>query len=153
MAEREVAYFNGAIIVEQGALLTLRDPQDGSYRLPGGALHLHEGGQDAIRRSVYEELSVHYEVERLAIVYERYKNLIEGDYHSITFYYLMHSRGQKPLPEEAYSQRRFQKVCWLKMADLNKYRLEPSFISSWLSSQPVEIMHIVSDERQEGLKI
>ncbi|MFB8764848.1 NUDIX hydrolase [Nocardiopsis alba] len=65
----------GAVVREDGRLLTIRRADNGNWELPGGVLELAETPEGGVRREVWEETGVHVRVDRLTGVY---KNTARG---------------------------------------------------------------------------
>ncbi|MET9783625.1 NUDIX hydrolase [Nocardiopsis alba] len=65
----------GAVVREDGRLLTIRRADNGRWELPGGVLELAETPKEGVRREVWEETGVHVQVGRLTGVY---KNTARG---------------------------------------------------------------------------
>ena len=52
----------GAVIVEEGCLLLAKNDVADYYYSVGGAVKMGECAEDAVRREVFEETGIHYEV-------------------------------------------------------------------------------------------
>ncbi len=65
-------YRVGAIIIEDDCLLFAKNEQDDYYYSVGGGVHLNEKSEDAIKREVFEETGIHYDIDRLVIVHENF---------------------------------------------------------------------------------
>lgn len=94
-----------------------------------------------------------YEIDSLAVIHENFWNG-NGAYdeglicHEIAFYFLMKPRGTKELHSNSYT--RFgdkEKMCWMPIKDLNKYKVYPTFLQDYLCSEHTGIEHIITDER------
>lgn len=55
----------GAIVLNQGQLLVIRDRFSPGYKLPGGHVDKNETIKSAVKREVYEETGVHVEFESI----------------------------------------------------------------------------------------
>ena len=64
--------YRAAIIVEDGCVLFAGNEKEDYYYSIGGAVHVGETAEDAVRREVMEETGVAYEVDRLAVVHENF---------------------------------------------------------------------------------
>ena len=92
-------YRAAAIIVEEGCVLFARNDEDNYFYSVGGAVHVGETSEEAVKREVFEETGLNYEVDHLAVIHE---NLFIGssglygvDFHELTLYYLMKSMGKR----------------------------------------------------------
>ncbi|MFJ8310095.1 MULTISPECIES: NUDIX hydrolase [unclassified Streptomyces] len=65
----------GAVVREDGRVLTIRRADNGTWEPPGGVLELDEAPEEGVRREVYEETGIKVEVEQLTGVY---KNMARG---------------------------------------------------------------------------
>ena len=147
-------YRAGAIIVENGCVLFAGNANENYLYSIGGGVHLGETAEDAVKREVYEETGVHYEIERLAVIHENFFHENEGELkglncHEISFYFLMKPRGTQELYSNSYNSfGAKEEMYWIPIEDLDKYKAFPSFLKEYLSKEHVGIEHIVTDERQ-----
>ena len=145
-------YRAAAIIVEEGCVLFAGNEIDDYYYSIGGGVHMGETAEDAVKREVYEETGVHYEVERLAVIHENFFNENMGtlkgkDCHEVSFYFFMKPRGTKQLNSDSYSQGVRESMHWIPIEDLDKHKAFPTFLKDYLQSEHIGIEHIVTDER------
>ena len=87
-------YRAAAIIVEDGCVLFAGNEKDDYYYSIGGAVHIGETAEDAVKREVYEETGVAYEIDHLAVIHENFFNENQGtlkgmDCHEIAMYFLI----------------------------------------------------------------
>ena len=102
-------YRAAAIIVEEGCVLFAGNEIDDYYYSIGGGVHMGETAEDAVRREVFEETGVPYEVDRLAVIHENFFDESGGslkgmDCHELSFYFLMKPRGTKELHSDSHTQ-------------------------------------------------
>ena len=148
-------YRAAAIIVEDGYVLFAGNERDDYYYSIGGAVHMGETAEDAVKREVFEETGVHYEIDYLAVIHENFFNdnsgaLKDMDCHEIAFYFMMKSRGTRELNSNSYTQGGGREsMHWLHISELDKYKAFPSFMKEYLQSEHTGVEHIVSDERVE----
>ena len=91
-------YRAAAIIVEDNHVLFAGNELDDYYYSIGGAVHIGETAEDAVKREVYEETGVSYEIDHLAVIHENFFNENNGTLtglkcHEICLYFLMKARG------------------------------------------------------------
>ena len=67
-------YRAAAIIVEDGYVLFAGNEKDDYYYSIGGAVHMGETAEDAVKREVFEETGIHYEIDLLAVIHENFFN-------------------------------------------------------------------------------
>lgn len=82
---------------------------------------------------MFEETGVHYETERLAIIDENFfaenSRTLKGlNCHKKCFYFLMKSRGTTELNSNSYTFGVKEKMRWLTIEELDKYKAFPSFL-------------------------
>lgn len=118
----------------------------------GGGVHHGETAEDAVRREVFEETGVHYEVDHLAVIHENFFDESNGSLkgmncHELSFYFLMKSRGTQELHSNSMTQGVKEEMRWIPIKDLDKYKAFPTFLKTYLSKEHSGIEHIVTDER------
>ena len=145
-------YRAAAIIVEDGCVLFAGNENEDYFYSIGGAVHMGETAQDAVKREVFEETGVEYEIDHLAVIHENFFNENNGslrgmDCHEIALYYLMKPRGSKELHSNSYTLGVKETMHWIPIDELDKYKAFPSFMKEYLLSRHNGIEHIVTDER------
>lgn len=145
-------YRAAAIIVEDGCVLFAGNEKDDYYYSIGGAVHMGESAEAAVKREVFEETGVEYEVDHLAVIHENFFNENQGalkgmDCHEIAMYFLMKPRGTRELNSNSYTQGVRENMHWLPIDKLDEYKAYPAFMKEYLQSEHSGIEHIVSDER------
>ena len=146
-------YRAAAIIIEDDCMLLVGNSNEDYLYSVGGGVHMNESSQDAVKREVFEETGVHYEIDRLAVVHENFFNENNGflknlECHEISFYYLMKPKGNQELFSNSYTRGGTkEEMYWIPISDLDKYKAFPTFLKSYLSEPKQEVTHIVTDER------
>ena len=140
-----------ALIIEDGCVLMATNAAAGYYYTIGGGVHLGETAEQCAVREAYEETGVHYEVDRLAFVYENFftdksPTTIQGLHcHEISLIFLMKPRGTKELPKHSSTcVDGEERVAWLPIAEFGKYKAFPEFFATESSALSDGIKHIVS---------
>lgn len=151
-------YRAGAIIVENECVLFAGNEQEDYLYSIGGGVHMGETAEDAVCREVFEETGIRYEIDRLAVIHENFfdenAGLLRGyNCHEISFYYLMKPRGSQQLCSHSTTHGVPEKMHWIPVKDLGKYKAFPSFIREYLSKPHTGIAHIVTDERHPEKEI
>ena len=151
--KRWFRYRAAAIIVEDGYVLFAGNEKDDYYYSIGGGVHMGETAEDAVKREVFEETGIHYEIDHLAVIHENFFNdnrgaLKDMDCHEIALFYMMKPRGTRELNSNSYTQGVRESMHWLPIAELDKYKAFPSFMKEFLQSEHDGIEHIVTDERK-----
>lgn len=145
-------YRAAAIIVEDGCVLFAgNETEDYLYSI-GGAVHMGETAEDAVRREVLEETGVAYEVDHLAVIHENFfieqNGSLQGKgCHEVALYFVMKPRGTQALHSESYTQGVRESMHWIPIAELDQHKAYPSFMKAYLQSKHTGIEHVVTDER------
>lgn len=151
-------YRAAGIIIEGDEILLAGTDFNGDYTYysVGGAVHVGELAEDACVREVFEETGVKFEIERLAVIHESFYNGFYFDTvgkicHEIAFYYLMKPRGTKKIniTESKNSSGHIENMHWIKISQLDKLPINPSFLKDFLSSKQKDLVHIVTDNRKK----
>ena len=146
-------YRAAAIIIENDCVLFVGNEKEDYYYSVGGGVHMGESAEDAVVREVFEETGVKYEIDRLAIIHENFFNQHQGSLkglncHEICFYFLMKPRGTQELNSHSFTQNVEEKMYWIPIKDLDKYRTFPYFFKDYLSKKSIGVEHIITDDRR-----
>jgi ADP-ribose pyrophosphatase YjhB (NUDIX family) len=149
---RRFRYRAAAIIVEDGCVLFAGNEKEDYLYSIGGAVHMGETAEDAVRREVFEETGVEYEVDHLAVIHENFFHEKTGslkglECHEIALYYLMKPRGTKELHSDSCTMGVKETMHWIPVGEIGLCKAYPSFLKEYLFSEHHGIEHIVTDER------
>lgn len=143
-------YRAAAIIIENNHVLFAGNEREDYYYSIGGGVHIGESSEEAVKREVFEETGVKYEVERLAFIHENFfkgDGSLEGkECHEIAFYYLMKPKGSFELNSNSYTQGVKENMYWIPIDKLGDYRAYPTFFKDKLKNIKDGIEHIVTYE-------
>lgn len=145
-------YRAAAIIVEDGCVLFAGNENEDYLYSIGGAVHMGETAEDAVRREVFEETGVDYAIDHLAVIHENFFNENTGslkgmECHEIALYYLMRPRGTKALNSDSYTMGVKETMHWISIENIGQHKAFPTFLKDYLLSDHDGIEHIVTDER------
>ncbi len=145
-------YRAAAIIVEEGCVLFAGNDEDDYYYSVGGAVHMGETSEEAVKREVFEETGVRYEVDHLAVIHENFfigsSGLKGVECHEIALYYMMKPKGNKNINSHSLTMGGVKEsMHWIPIDELEKYNAYPSFMKEYLQSDHIGVCHIITDER------
>ena len=145
-------YRAAAIIVEDNCVLFAGNEVDDYCYSIGGGVHLGETSEEAVKREVFEETGVEYEVDHLAVIHENFfvgsSDLKGVDCHEIALYYMMKPKGNKNLNSLSLTKGGVKEYMhWIPIDELEKYNAYPSFMKEYLQSDHIGVRHIITDER------
>ena len=142
-----------AIIIEDNCILFATNDSENYYYSIGGAIELGETAEEAIKREVFEETGVNYEIDRLAFIqenfFERGDGMLKGiKCHEITFYFLMKPRGTKQLNSHSKTLNNTidERMEWLEINKLENYEAYPMFFREKLKDIKPYVEHIVTHQ-------
>ncbi|MDU2673064.1 MAG: NUDIX hydrolase [Clostridium sp.] len=143
-------YRAAAIIIENGHVLFAGNERESYYYSIGGGVHIGESSEEAVKREVFEETGIEYEVDRLVFIHENFfmgdGSLSGKECHEIAFYYLMKPRGTFELNSNSYVQGIKENMYWIPIDKLNEYRAYPTFFEDKLKNIKDGIEHIATYE-------
>ena len=140
----------GAIIIEDGCVLLAKTDEADYYYNVGGGVHIGETAEEAVKREVFEETGVHYEVDRLVFVQENFfvdEVISKGmEFHEIALHFLMKPMGKREITKESFGCAGKEYMNWIPLEDLKKYTVFPEFFADELINLPEGVKHIVTNE-------
>ena len=69
---RRFRYKAAALIIEEGAVAFMTNPDESYFYPLGGAVQLGESSQEAVKREIQEETGQEYEIDRLVFIHENF---------------------------------------------------------------------------------
>lgn len=148
-------YRAAAIIVENNCVLFATNDKVDYFYSVGGGVQMGEKAEDAVVREVFEETGVHYEIDRLAMIHENFfigsETLKDFNCHEIALYFLMKPRGTQELNSNSFTQDNIkERMIWIPIDLLDNHTVYPTFLKEYLSNKSTEILHIITDEKQQN---
>ena len=146
---RRFRYKAAALIIEEGAVAFMTNPDESYFYPLGGAVQLGESSQEAVKREIQEETGQEYEIDRLVFIHENFFQQETGrlaglDCHEICFYYLMKPKGQQ-FPSHSENET----VEWIPLEELQHQTAYPNFLPELLPHIHQGIQHIITGKPGE----
>lgn len=132
----------------------VENDQEDYYYTVGGGVKLNELAEDAVRREVFEETGMHYEIDRLAVIhenifYQQGGRLDDMDCHEIALYYLMKPQGTQETHGESYNSfGDKERLHWIPVDELDRYKFFPDFLQDYLRNPEPGISYRLTDMRR-----
>ena len=136
-----------ALIENKGRYLLEKSIKTDFLNMPGGRVHAGESTLDAIKRELKEELKLENVEPKLIKISEQFFVFDNTKYHELNFVYYVKLKNNNPLAQSDNIQNydnQTQTMVWIKMKDLNKYKILPEFIYNIKKSR--KISHLVNKE-------
>ncbi|MEG1027520.1 MAG: NUDIX domain-containing protein [Oscillospiraceae bacterium] len=138
------------MIIEDGCILFAKNEVDSYYYSIGGGVHLGEKAEDAVKREVFEETGINYEIDRLAVIHENF--FLDDDIskgrkcHEISFYFIMKPKGNQDLNSNSFCAEGKEYMNWIPINQLKNHTVYPTFYKDILTDLPSNIVHIVTKQ-------
>lgn len=148
-------YRTGAIIVEKEQVLFISSKSLDYYYSIGGGVHIGETAEECIKREVYEETGVHYEIDHLAALCENFftgkGGKLDGlNCHCLELYYLMKSRNSMEIKSDSYNyDDEKEETIWVPIDRIQEYNIKPSFLKNRIkeiTNHKNGFIHIVTND-------
>lgn len=140
-------YRVGAIIINDGNILVVKNHKSTYFYSVGGRVHFNETCEEAVKREVKEEMGIDMEIDRAVFFHEQFFDEKDSKehFHELSIYYLMKmtekikdiicsSKTENDIKEE---------LIWLSIEELDKYTVFPRFFATELSNLPISMKNIV----------
>jgi ADP-ribose pyrophosphatase YjhB (NUDIX family) len=142
-------YRVGAIILEDGCVLMVKNEAEPYCYSVGGAVKLGESAEQAAAREAFEETGMQYEVDRLQYVHENFFSSEGTPFHEITLYFLMKPRGVKTFEPAAPTEfGGVERMVWIPIRDYQNHHAYPTFFCERLRNIGDRVEHITTREQE-----
>ncbi|MTI68005.1 MAG: NUDIX domain-containing protein [Firmicutes bacterium] len=142
-------YRVGAIIIHENKVLMVKNSRDPYYYSVGGRVHMHESMEQAIKREVYEETGIMFEIDRMGYIHENFFVLDHtGEkFHELWVYYYMKPLENYILKCESLTEGGIKEYLeWIPLNDIKNYEVYPQFFKDETLTSRNDIVHIVNRE-------
>ncbi len=141
----------GAIIIEEGCVLLAKNDAADYYYSVGGGVKLLETACEAVKREVFEETGLAYEVDRLVFVQENFfEDIVVAKgvtFHEVCLHFLMKPRGRKEaITQESECATGVEHMHWIPLEKLHSIKVFPVFYPEKLLNLPENTEHIITNE-------
>lgn len=138
----------GAIILQGGMVLLVKNERSSYYYSVGGRVKMNETCEQAVLREVREELGISMEIDRMAFFHENLFNDCDTKerFHEIAVFFLMKPSEAldrivcRSVTEEDGAKEHTE---WLPINRLSEYRVFPAFFAKELQALVSDVRHIV----------
>lgn len=113
----------GGVVVRDGAVLLVqraREPLEGEWTIPGGAVEVGETLKDAVARELKEETGLEVRVLDLVDSFER---IVPDEAGRARFHYVLLDYLCEPVSGDPVASSDVRDVAWVRPEDFARYRL------------------------------
>ena len=136
VADGKFNYRVGAIIIDSGEILMVKNSGSSFYYTVGGRIHFGESAQDAVLREAFEETQIHLEIDKLAYIHENFFTMdSDGEiYHEVCLFFLMKPDGRLRKMSHGSFKEEYGDVTyhWLPIENLDGIHMYPEFFKTEL---------------------
>jgi len=133
---RKFNYRVGAIIIDSGEILMVRNSGASHYYTVGGRIQFGESAQEAVLREAFEETQINLEIDKIAYVHENFFTMRDSGelFHELCFFFLMKANSQLRKIKYDFFEEEYGRVSyhWLPLDKLNNFNLYPEFFKTEL---------------------
>jgi len=143
-------YRVGAIIIHDGKILLMSNPEVPYLYSVGGRVNYNETTEEAVVREVLEETGIELAVDRPVFFHEQFFNEeVTGEhFHEIALYYLMKdSAALGNLKCSSVTERGVsEELIWIPLDELERHYVVPVSIARELENLPEHLIPIVEKD-------
>ncbi len=148
-------YRVGAVIINDGSILMVKNDGEPYYYSVGGRVHFNETVEDAIRREIFEETGLRAEIDRPIFFHENF--FIEAArneyFHEVAVFFLIKPiKDIDKIVDGSFTDNGAKEhLEWLPIDRLSDYPIHPQFFYTELKRLPENLKFIVTDETSRRL--
>ena len=135
-----------AIIIKGDHMLFIKHSDHPVYYLVGGTIEHGESSVETLERELFEELKLHLEIDKLAIINERFLQFNGKPFHEVQFYYLLKNCDNINAIEGSNTDKTQETLHWLPIDKLTEYNVVPSFLKTYSFANIDKPEHIITKE-------
>ena len=143
-------YRVGAIIIDSGEILMVRNSGASHYYTVGGRVQFGESALDAVLREAYEETQIHFEIDMLAYIHENFFTMQSSGeiYHEVCMFFIMKPNSKIRALKESSFKEEYGDVTyhWLPIKELDKLSLYPEFFKTELVNLPSKTKYFITKD-------
>ena len=152
-------YRVGAIIIDKGEILMVKNSGANNYYTIGGRVHFGESAEDAILREVFEETQLHFEIDRLAYIHENFftmeTNFFSMDtdsnhVHEVAMFFVMKPNVlvREKLAGSFREEYGDVSLHWLSINKLCNTKIYPDFFKTELTSPSQGVKYFITNNEK-----
>lgn len=136
VADGKFNYRVGAIIIDSGEILMVKNSGSSFYYTVGGRIQFGESAHEAILREAYEETNIRLEIDMLSYVHENFFTMdSDGEiYHELCFFFLLKPNSRlREMKRDTFTEE-YGDVSyhWIPLDKLSDYHMYPEFFKTEL---------------------
>jgi len=136
-----------AFIIKNSKLLFAKNINSPYYYLVGGGIEDNESSQEAVVCEIFEETGLKLELDRLAIIQERFHRVDGQKHHEIRFFYTVKDDVEICIEDGTFTDQGMDETLyWFPIDKLNDFNIVPPFLKTLSFDSLDEIKHIVVKE-------
>ena len=141
-------YRVGAVIIDAGEVLMVRNNGDSHYYTVGGRIQFGESAQEAILREAFEETQIELEIDRLAFIHENFFTMGSSGkpFHELCFFFLLKQNKRLREMKHDFFEEAYGDVLlhWLPLDKLENYPMYPLFFKTELLNLPNRTKYLIT---------
>ena len=141
-------YRVGAVIIDSGSILMVKNSGTSFYYSVGGRVKLGESAREAVLREAYEETRIIFEIDRLLFIHENFFTLESNcEYiHEVALFFLLKSKSDlnESLIGSFLEEYGDVTLHWLPIADLGAFHVYPDFFINEIKDLPENVVYYIT---------
>jgi ADP-ribose pyrophosphatase YjhB (NUDIX family) len=131
-----------SVINKDDKILFSRD--NDFYTLPGGRVFFGETTENALKRTILNDLNIKIKIVKLLSINENFFDYGVDEYHELLFVYLCEIDNDEEIADEIVNTKKDKSYHFITMKEILNLNLKPEFLLSDLKNISQDIMHNVN---------